>query len=581
MKPIVEQWPLMLAYIVLIGWESVTKNPVPRWMLIFLHAYLLAVFVTLCKSRIIKALAYFVIYVLFTTEIVLEWIFGMSISPYVIALLVETNARESKEFMESLMSKPQLWQVPLCVVGMAVLNIIVEKNNQRVRQWIKGPWTTKILKGITVVLLIGGVIFSYQYVRLFQCDEMNEVDEWRSHMRNPDDLVTKVVVSFYDMSIAEKEMSRVIQITEQVKAMPQSEQDDSLNIIVVIGESYIREHAAIYGYPLQTTPFLSKEQQAGRLFVFSDMVSPYNQTTRVLRNLLSCNSLGHDEDWSSAPPFTAIFKKNGYHVAMYDNQKDFDMGFVFAYSLNTYLYHPRIMESCYHETNDSTFEFDGQMVEYYRGTSTRLCRLLPKGRKNEDARTRRLVLFHLLGQHVGFEYRYPKAFDHFTADSLSFRKESWLTDKMRKDIAHYDNATRYNDHVIQQIIGLYPQESTIVVCLSDHGEEVYDYRPNSGRDDWDMGSDPRQVLRWQYMVPFVVWCSDKYATAHPEKIAQLREATDRPAMLDNVCQLLFHLSGLNTPYYHPERCVLSPDYRCPKRIINESILCDSLQHVTK
>ena len=557
----------MLAYIVLIGWSSVTKNPIPRWMLIFLHAYMLAAVVTFSKSKVVKALAYIVIYVLFTTEITLEWIFGMNISPNVIMLFVETNARESKEFLESMLNKPQLWQVPLCVAGMIVLNIIVEKNRLRVNQWCKGPKTTKVLRGIAIILLVGGVIFSYNYVKLFLCDEMNEVDEWRSHMRNPDDLVTKVVVSFYDMSIAEKEMSRVITLAEQVEALPQSASNDSLNVIVVIGESYIREHAALYGYPLQTTPFLSHEQKEGRLFVFTDMVSPYNQTTRVIRNLLSCNSLGHHEDWSSAPPFTAIYKKNGYHVTMYDNQKNFDMGFVFAYSLNTYLYHPQIMKACYHETNDSTFEFDGQMVDDYQ--------------KRQTPSAKRLVLFHLLGQHVGFEYRYPKNFAYFNEDSLSFRKEPWLTKDMREDIVHYDNATRYNDHVLQQIIGLYDQQNTIVVYLSDHGEEVYDYRENSGRDDWGMGSDPRQVLRWQYMVPFVVWCSDKYAATHPDIIKQLQNATSRPAMLDNVCQLLFHLSDLKTPYYNKTRDVLSSDYVCPKRILNESIDCDSLKKSTE
>lgn len=567
MRPIVEQWPLMLAYIVLIGWSSVTKNPIPRWMLIFLHAYMLAAVVTFSKSKVVKALAYIVIYVLFTTEITLEWIFGMNISPNVIMLFVETNARESKEFLESMLDKPQLWQVPLCVAGMIVLNIIVEKNRLRVNQWCKGPKTTKVLRGIAIILLVGGVIFSYNYVKLFLCDEMNEVDEWRSHMRNPDDLVTKVVVSFYDMSIAEKEMSRVITLAEQVEALPQSASNDSLNVIVVIGESYIREHAALYGYPLQTTPFLSHEQKEGRLFVFTDMVSPYNQTTRVIRNLLSCNSLGHHEDWSSAPPFTAIYKKNGYHVTMYDNQKNFDMGFVFAYSLNTYLYHPQIMKACYHETNDSTSEFDGQMVDDYQ--------------KRQTPCAKRLVLFHLLGQHVGFEYRYPKNFAYFNEDSLSFRKEPWLTKDMREDIVHYDNATRYNDHVLQQIIGLYDQQNTIVVYLSDHGEEVYDYRENSGRDDWGMGSDPRQVLRWQYMVPFVVWCSDKYAATHPDIIKQLQNATSRPAMLDNVCQLLFHLSDLKTPYYNKTRDVLSSDYVCPKRILNESIDCDSLKKSTE
>ena len=560
MKPIVKQWPLMLDYIVLIGWSSVTKNPIPRWMLIFLHAYLVAAVVTWSHSRVVKALAYVIIYVLFTTEITLEWIFGMNISPIVITLLVETNARESEEFLESMLDKPQLWQVSLCVISMAILNVIAEKNRLRINEWVQGRKTILVLKTIATILLVGGIVFSYHYVKLFQCDEMNEVDEWRSHMRNPDDLVTKVVVSFYDMSIAEKEMSRVITLAEQVEVEKQEAMDDSLNVIVVIGESYIREHAALYGYPLPTTPFLSQEQKAGRLFVFKDMVSPYNQTTRSIRNLLSCNSLGDGEDWSSAPPFTAVYKKNGYHVAMYDNQKNFDMGFVFAYSLNTYLYHPRMMEACYHETNDKTFEYDGELVASYQ--------------PRQEAK--KLVMFHLLGQHVSFQHRYPEAFERFNEDSLAFRQESWLTEDMREEIAHYDNAALYNDYVMQQIIGLYDEENTVVVFLSDHGEEVYDYRDNLGRNDWSIGNDPKQVIRWQYMVPFLVWCSDQYEARHPETVSQLSQAVNRPAMLDNVCQLLFHLSGIKTRWYHSERDILSPDYHCPKRLINDEVDCDSI-----
>jgi len=562
-KPIVSQWPLMLAYIVLIGWVSVTKNPIPRWMIIFLHAYLVASFVTVTNSRFVKAFVYVIIYLLFLIEIVLEWIFGMNISPNVMALIMETNTRESSEFLESLINKPNMWQVPLCFLCVLLLNIVLERIRLRVNRLISSPRTLKILKGTAAVLLIGGVIFSYQYLNLLSCNEMNEVDEWRSHQRNPDDLVTKLAVSIYDMSIAEREMARVIDLSTQITAASQSQADDSLNMIMVIGESYIREHAALYGYPLQTTPFQSSEQKAGRLFAFRDMVSPYNQTTRVIRNLLSCNSLGHGEEWASAPPFTAVFKKNGYHVSLYDNQKNFDMGFVFAYSLNTYLYHPSIIENCYSETNDSTFEYDGQLVDYYH-------------QKASQPQSHRLLLFHLLGQHVGFQHRYPKDFSYFTPDSIHFRKESWLTQEKRAEIAYYDNATRYNDYVLQKIISLYSQENTVVVCLSDHGEEVFDYRDNLGRDDWTMGGNPRQVLRYQYMVPFTVWCSDTYISRHPEIVNQLRQACKRPAMLDNVCQLLFHMSGLKTPYYHPDRDVLSSDYNCPKRLINETIDCDSL-----
>ena len=486
LKPVTTQWPLMLAYVVMIGWSSVTKNPIPRWLLIFLHAYLVAALVTVTKSRIIKGLAYVSIYWLFLTEIVLEWIFGMAISPNVLVLMAETTSRESTEFFESLLDKPQLWQVVACGVGFVIANVMLEVFQPRVNQWVKGWLRVKVLKVIVAVLLVSGLAFSYCYVKLLSCDEMNQVDEWRSPMRNPDDLVTKVLVALWDVRLSEKEIDRVAWQAEHIDVVPQTEADDSLNIIFVIGESYIREHAALYGYPLPTTPFMSTEQQAGRLFVFNDVVSPYNQTTRVLRNLLCTNCLGDGEDWSAFPPLFAVFKKNGFRVSMYDNQKTFDLGrHVFAFSLSTFLYHPRMLEACYQEVSDSTFEYDGELVDYHRRHQ------LIKPASHQ------LMVFHLLGQHVSFRYRYPEGYDYFTADSIRFRHESWLTDEMKAEIAHYDNATRYNDDVIRQLVSMYQDQNTVMVYLSDHGEEVYDYRDNYGRDDWSMGNDPQQVLRYQ------------------------------------------------------------------------------------
>ena len=565
LKPVTSQWPLMLAYIVMIGWASVTKNPIPRWLIIFLHAYLVAGVVTLTRSRIVKALVYGIIYILFLTELVLEWIFGMNISPTVLLLMVETTGSESAEFFEALLDKPQLWQVVLCAIGMIAGNICVEWMQPRINRWVKRWFREKALRITVAVLLLSGFIFSYSYILLFSCEEMNEVDEWRSHMRNPDDTLTKILVAWCDVRLSEKEIERVAWQAEHIDVVPQTEEEDSLNVIFVIGESYIREHAPLYGYPLPTTPFLSAEKEAGRLFTFTDAVTPYIYTTRVIRNLLCCNSLGDGEDWSTTPPLTAIFKKNGYRVSMYDNQKSFDVGkHVFAFSLNTFLYHPRMLEACYQEVNDSTYEYDGQLVDYY------------ERHMSAQPAARQLIVFHLLGQHTSFRYRYPEGYGYFNADSIAFRKEPWLTAEMKEEIAHYDNATRYNDDVIRHLASLYQDKNTVMVYLSDHGEEVYDYRDNFGRDELNSENDLRQILRYRYKVPFVVWCSEKYLKKHPQMAEQLKQAMDKPFMIDNTCQILFRLAHLQTPYYKAGRDVLSPDYSCPKRLINDEDDYDEL-----
>ena len=116
-------------------------------------------------------------------------------------------------------------------------------------------------------------------------------------------------------------------------------------------------------------------------------------------------------------------------------------------------------------------------------------------------------------------------------------------------IAQYDNATYYNDYVLSVIARKYKDKNAIMVYLADHGEEVYDYRNSSGR----FGSDDlKNVLRFQYEVPFVVWCSDIYKQSHPHEIDLLKQALDRPFMTDNTCQLLLYIGGLSGSAYYKE-----------------------------
>lgn len=559
--PLCHQWPLFLAYMVLMGWGNALQNPFYRTFLIVLHAWLAAALVEWSRSRIVKCVVYVFLYFLFIVELGLEWIFSMHISPAVITLLVETDARESSEFLESLLNHPELWQVIGCTVALIILTIVAEYYRKAVAVFLEKGKTARVLSVVITVLLIGGVLSSACYVPLLRSKELNEVDQWFDHKRHPHDTMTKLLVALVDIRLANKEMEGICQLAAQVEATSQTN-TDSVNVVFVIGESYIKYHTPLYGYSLNTTPFLSAEQREGRLFVFNDVLSPYNQTSQVLRNLISCNSLGDGERWSEKPPLTAVFKKNGFRVAMYDNQRTADYSEVFAFSLNTFLYHPQVLQACYDEVNDTVFEYDGQMVEYLG----KRCKVKGEGRS--------LTIVHLLGQHVGFSYRYPSPSlgegwgeaSLFTADSIR-RSEPWLTDEMKAEIAHYDNATLYNDHVIQQLTQLYVDGNTVLVYLSDHGEEVYDYRPHFGREGH--GDATAEEIRWQYEVPLMVWCSPRYMDKHPDIIAALRKATDRPFSIDNTCHLLFRLAGLRTPYYISRRDILSNDYQCPPRTVND------------
>ena len=78
----------------------------------------------------------------------------------------------------------------------------------------------------------------------------------------------------------------------------------------------------------------------------------------------------------------------------------------------------------------------------------------------------------------------------------------------------------------------------------------------------------------------MIWCSPMYQERHPETMDAIKRAVDRPFMTDNTCQVLFHLAGIKSNYYQPERDLISDQYRKPKRLVNNTIDYDAIVHAS-
>jgi len=311
------------------------------------------------------------------------------------------------------------------------------------------------------------------YCSLFRCQSVVEVDYWLldSHMHiKPMDNITNLIYCFSDLIISGKEQQKSEQLTQNVIARKlQPKLDDSLTLIVVIGESFIKWHSPLYGYELNTTPYLSEAYRKGNLFAFNDVSTPYNITSKVLRNVFSSNSVGFHERWSDSPFFPAVFRSHGYEVHFWDNQYQPYSKEGFDFSLNVFLHSQYNSEYVFSLQNKKQFEFDGELVEQYMAETA----ILPQPKWQ-------MVIFHLMGQHAAYYNRFPHdgRFNHFHVDSIK-RTEPYMTAEKRQLIADYDNAVYYNDKVIKNIIQAFVKRSAVLVFFSDHGEEVYDYQ-----DSW-------------------------------------------------------------------------------------------------
>ncbi|HCS25859.1 MAG TPA: hypothetical protein DIW43_00290, partial [Spongiibacteraceae bacterium] len=110
--------------------------------------------------------------------------------------------------------------------------------------------------------------------------------------------------------------------------------------------------------------------------------------------------------------------------------------------------------------------------------------LQPFAEALKSSTAKKMIVVHLLGTHRKYNYRYPEEFEHFAGTE---HMPDWLDSTQADEYNSYDNAVRYNDFVIAEIIHLLENvgEPAVMAYLSDHGEEVYDTarNPFSGRNE--------------------------------------------------------------------------------------------------
>lgn len=484
--------------------------------------------------------------------------FGLDVSPQMLTLIAETNGRETTEFFNTYLLTAASIR---CYAETAIFSVVCVLMELFYPKLLKKkhlcPKVEMILSAMVIVVLIYGVLQFQWYYKILQYDG-NNIDELVLMRRPANDSFSNTLYAIKYISVVSKEQNKAIQVSLNM-GKADCVANDSVTVILVIGESYIKYHSYLYGYSLNTTPICERERDNGHLFVFNDVITPFNGTSLAIKNLMSCNSVSNGERWCNYPYFPTIFKKAGFNVYMWDNQREMDISTMYTFSLNSYLYNPSLAKTTYTNTSKGIFQYDGMLIDDFSTT-------YPK-----QASRHNLVIFHLQGQHVDPSTRYPHEaqFQIFSKDSYN-RREKWITEAKRQKIADYDNATYYNDYVIGKIIDHFRNTKAVFLYLSDHGEEVYDYRDHMGRDASVPSSE--LPLKYQYDIPFLIWCSNSYMTTYPENIEHIRLAINRPFMSDNICHVLFHLAGIRTGFYRAGYDVLSPQYVPRHRFVGDARL---------
>lgn len=522
-------------------------NPPYIFFLPYVIAYISSILILIVNQvntkiyTVLKTIIYCGLMLLFAINVFCLFNFKTMISPSIILLMSETNHSESEEFFNTYLLCRDSFIAYLAICIMSIYIFISEKQFSPLFSNRKWEWAIFL---ITLYMFQRSMAPINTYTNLFNCKNLNEAELWYLSYPVNTNIISNAVYSIYIKNLSEEEMrnaaKNTLAILDKQIAMK------SINLIVIIGESYSKHHSNLYGYKHLTNPELTKQHKAGNLFLFTDVISSFNLTSFVLRNLFSVNSIMDNEIWCNYPAFPIIFKRAGYNVYFWDNQRTFGNADVSDFSIASYLFNPIVAKASYTRYNDKTFKYDAELInDFYKSTTI-------KGKDN-------LLIFHLMGQHTMPEKRYPrndKRFEIFKKDSIS---RTDLDDRKKTLVAQYDNSTVYNDWVVANIIKHHTNENAVIIYFSDHGEEIYDFRDHYGRTQ-ETRKTPN-LLKYQYEIPFMIWCSNKFIEENPTVIHNIMTALDKPFMNDNVCQILFGLVGMQTKFYHPERDLLSPQFK--------------------
>ena len=295
--------------------------------------------------------------------------------------------------------------------------------------------------------------------------------------------------------------------------------------VLVIGESQNRTRMSVYGYHLDTTPWLKKQQQSNNLLLFRNAYSCHVQTVPALSYALTAKNQYNSLDLKEAVSLIDVANAAGYQTVWLSNQMRYGLWdtpvTVIAGAAGQ-----QIWINSHVTQNAANAPADYQDIELVR-------RL-----QNLRLSDKMLIVIHLMGNHIAYQKRYPAEYGKFRGEGKR---------------SEYDNSILYNDYVMEELVkkvSAWPNFKGLVY-VSDHSEGVAH----------DLNHNPDTFVFEMTYIPMYMHFSEAYRQRHPQKVASLRTAQNYYFTNDLIFNVMLGIMDIqNNTLYEPENDLTSPRY---------------------
>lgn len=402
-----------------------------------------------------------------------------------------------------------------------VFSIIAQTNHNEVNEFIAFFFSWKIILLIFLVILVHSLflrhyIWNKDTIKLPRYLSLSIIGI----------VLASIIATIYNQSFFSGFISEIKSLTEegsidirQYEIKPHLSEVTAKHpsvICILIGETFTKYHSSIYGYNKITNPKLQKLVDSDNLIAMNNVLSPKNTTAPCFEYILNTHQLADKGEWYKSINIQRCYRDLGYHTIWFSNQEQYGI-YANLPTDNAELCDERHFVS---STLDKKDSYDMDLVKAFRSTKIN--------------HSNNLLFFHLMGQHINYEQRYPIGFGVFADKDYSDKPENH-----RHTLATYDNATLYNDSVVSSLISLVNNKDALVVYFPDHGEDIYyvDDYCGHGRENNEKSS------YFGRQIPFFVYISDEFKQNHPQLVNVIKSNRNKPFCTDTFIYKLLSWTG--------------------------------------
>lgn len=517
---------LLQAIILLTGYSGTNGF---RDSLLFSSLWLIPIFLFPSKTRIIAAVIGIVLWAASLATLCYFVIYGQEFSQSVLFIMFESNANEASEYMSQYFSL----KIVLTAVAYTAMAIFLWSRLKPVYIPHLSRWLVSfaLLYGLILNPIVAGSVVGDKPLEKTlngMASRMEPAAPWQ------------FITGYYQYRQQLTSLNKLLSANNALPPLANlkdSSGDAPRTLVLVIGESTQRGRMSLYGYPRETTPELDALHKSDKnLTVFNDVVTSRPYTIEILQQALTFANEKNPDLYLTKPSLMNMMKQAGYKTFWITNQQTMT-------ERNTML-------TVFSKQTDKQFYMNQQRTQSAREYDTNV--LDPFKEVMADPAPKKLIIVHLLGTHIKYEYRYPEKWGKF--DGKTDNLPAGLSQEQQDEYNAYDNANLYNDHVVASLINEYKatDPNGFLLYFSDHGEEVYDTPPHNIQ-----GRNELAPTRHMYTVPFMLWTSDKWQAAHPRDFSQ---DVNRKYSSSELIHTWSDLAGLSYDGYDATRSITSPQF---------------------